>query len=196
MAGKETDMTPVDVDVQRKFHSMCRWNKPRDEVQAFVDAHPGCQNSQDSGNGNYPIHIATQNGHVDLVKHLIEMPVDVNLQNGTGTTALHMAKAYDYFWCARLLLNSGADPAIKNNDGHQAQHGIEGEQTSDYIDYVPALTSAHSVGELEEALNGLLNQETVDKSALVMGGMQKKRNDKTNWTPEIDALFKHVCKSK
>ena len=196
-AGNEPDMTPVDAEVQKKFHSMCRWNKPREEIQAFVDANPGCQNSQDPGNGNYPLHIASQNGHRDLVKQLIEIGVNVNAQNGTGTTALHMAKAYDYFWSARLILASGADPTLKNNDGHAAQDGIEGDKDgAGPTNFIPALTSAHSLEELNEALDGLLKQETVDKGELVMGGMQKKKSDKNLWTPEIDAKFKEVCKAK
>ena len=92
-SGNAPDMTPVDAEVQKKFHSMCRWNKPAEEIQAFVDANPGCQNSQDPGNGNYPLHIAAQNGHRDLVKQLLEIGVNVNAQNGTGTTAYHMSKA-------------------------------------------------------------------------------------------------------
>jgi hypothetical protein len=195
--GAAPDMTPVDAEVQKKFHSMCRWNKPAEEVQAFVDANPGCQNSQDPGNGNYPLHIASQNGHRDLVRQLIEIGVNVDAQNGTGTTALHMSKAYDYFWSARLILAGGADPLLKNNDGHTAQDGIEGDKDgAGPTNYIPAMTSAHSIEELQEALDGLLGQETVDKGELVMGGMQKKKSDKALWTAEIDAKFKEVCKSK
>ena len=198
MAGGNTpDMTPVDGEVQKKFHSMCRWNKPAEEIQAFVDANPGCQNSQDPGNGNFPLHIAAQNGHRDLVRQLIEIGVNINAQNGTGATALHMAKAYDYFWSARLILEGGADPELKNNDGHAAQDGIEGDKNGAApTNYIPALTSAHSIEELNEALEGLLAQENVDKGELVMGGMQKKRSDKALWTPEVDAKFKEVCKVK
>ena len=102
-----------------------------------------------------------------------------------------MAKAYDYFWCARLIVAGGADCDIKNQDGFAAKDGIEGDKTE--LDYIPALTSAHTKEEIEEALEGLMNQEKIDKSALVMGGMQKKRSAKPLWTPEVDALFKTVC---
>ena len=195
MVSKSPDFNvPVSAAAQKKFHSMCRWAKPRDEIQAFVDENPGCENSVDAGNGNFPLHIATQNGHRDIVVHLLELGVDVNAQNGTGQTALHMAKAYDYFWCGKVLVGAGANVALKNNDGHAAQNGIEGDMVDG--NFIPALTSAHSVAELEEALNGLLAQESVDKGALVMGGMQKKRSAKDIWAPEIDALFKRVCKEK
>jgi len=103
-----------------------------------------------------------------------------------------MAKAYDYFWCARLIVAAGADLEIKNQDGFAAKDGIEGDKGS--VDFIPALTSAHTIEELTEALDGLLTQGEVDKSALVMGGMQKKKSDKAIWTTEIDKKFKLVCK--
>ena len=191
--GPEPDVTPVDLEVQKKFHSMSRWNKPwAEEMAPFIAQNPGCQNSVDAVNGNLPLHIAAQNGHVDLVGNLLKIGVSMDAPNGTGTTALHMAKAYDYFWCARLIVAAGADLEIKNQDGFAAKDGIEGDKGS--VDFIPALTSAHTIEELTEALDGLLTQGEVDKSALVMGGMQKKRSDKTIWTPEIDAKFKAVCK--
>ena len=43
-------------------------------------------------NGNRPLHIASQNGHYAIVKQLIDLGVDLNAQNNSGNTALHMAK--------------------------------------------------------------------------------------------------------
>lgn len=96
--GPPPDTTPVDIEVQKKFHSMCRWNKPAEEIAAFISENPGCQNSVDAANGNYPLHIASQNGHVDLVKQLLSIGVIVDAQNGTGTTALHVS-----FYCWKTL---------------------------------------------------------------------------------------------
>jgi hypothetical protein len=90
--GPEPDCTPVDIEVQKKFHSMCRWNKSWDEEMApFIAQNPGCQNSVDEVNGNLPLHIASQNGHVDLVGNLLKIGVKLNAPNGTGTTALHVS---------------------------------------------------------------------------------------------------------
>jgi len=191
-AGPEPDVTPVDLEVQKKFHSMSRWNKPADEVAAFVSENPGCQNSVDAANGNYPLHIAAQNGHVELVGQLLKIGVLFDAPNGTGTTALHMAKAYDYFWCARLILAAGANPDLLNEAGFKAVDGIDGDKVG--LDWIPALTSAHTADELDEALTGLMTQENVDKSALVMGGMQKKKSAKDIWTPEVQERFKEICK--
>ena len=103
-----------------------------------------------------------------------------------------MAQAYDFFWCARLLVAAGADGTLKNQNGCAASDGVEGNKRT--LDYIPALTSAHSKEEIEEAMQGLLAQTIIDKSALVMGGMQKKRSHPTLWTGSIDATFKEICK--
>ena len=55
--GPEPDVTPVDIEVQKKFHSMCRWNKPAEEVAAFVSENPGCQNRFVKYFFSYPTHI-------------------------------------------------------------------------------------------------------------------------------------------
>ena len=49
----------------------------------------------DAGNGNSCLHIASQNGHFELVKLLVSRGADVNCANGGGQTALHMAVSYD-----------------------------------------------------------------------------------------------------
>jgi hypothetical protein len=103
-----------------------------------------------------------------------------------------MAKAYDYFWTGRVLVAAGANESLKNHDGHAACDGIDGDTGG--VNFIAALTSAHTTVQLMEALDGILTQSDVDKSELVMGGMQKKRSAKALWTPEIDAKFKTLCK--
>ena len=93
---KAADTTPVEVDVQKKFHSMCRWDKPSEEIAAFVAENPGSENSTDTANGNKPLHIAAQNGHVNLVRQLLGIGVLVDAPNGTGTTALHVRPCVFY----------------------------------------------------------------------------------------------------
>ena len=106
-----------------------------------------------------------------------------------------MAMAYDYFWTARFLVASGANQCIVNDENHEASHGIDGEMIG--VNWIAALTSAHTKEELKEALNGLESDKeiVVDKVALVMGGMSKKKSDKDLWTTEIDTKFKQICKA-
>ena len=57
-------------DVQ-KFHSKIRWNKPLSELEEGL-ADESLVNSKDAKNGNFPIHIAAQNGHRQLVEVLVK----------------------------------------------------------------------------------------------------------------------------
>ena len=104
-----------------------------------------------------------------------------------------MARQYGYFWLSDFLIKSGADVEVTNNDGHAANTGIEGDQSSN--DFVAALTDAHDMDELNASLDGLSSASGVDKAALVMAGMQKKKSAKALWTADIQARFQEIVKS-
>ena len=120
---------------------------------------------------------------------------DLNAQNGTGQTALHMAREYDYFWIARKLIESGASIDIKNNAGFDANCGIEGDAKAD--DWVAALSSAHNKEELAEALSGLEGSSDLDKAKVAMVGMQVKKRLKASevWTDDFDFQFKTIMQN-
>ena len=105
-AGGDRFTATVTDRSRNKFHSMVRWKKSVATIQEYVDTYPGIQDSKDPVNGNRPLHIASQNGHYAIVKQLIDLGVDLNAQNNSGNTALHMARAYDYFWVSRYLVKS------------------------------------------------------------------------------------------
>ena len=185
-------LAPHDITDLNSLHSLIRWNKYPEKITAFLENKPDTIHFSDPRNGNLAIHIASQNGHIDLVKQLIAGGASLDAKNRKGNTALHMATAYDYFWTARVLVDAGATKSLQNDDGHRAGDGVDGKHGE--INWIAALTSAHTLEELTEALDGLLTQVEIDKAALVMGGMQKKKSDKAIWTTEIDKKFKLVCK--
>ena len=113
---------------------------------------------------------------------------DPNTQNKMGNTALHMAREYDYFWTARLLIANKADLAVENGEGHPANKGIEGEISE--TDGMPALASARTVAQVDEALTMLEAQRGLDKAALVMNGMGVKMEQAALWTDTVDRRFK------
>ena len=172
---------------------MIRWGKKTEEVEPYLASNPEGKDCKDPGNGNCPIHIAAQNGHIDLVRYLVcEKKCNVNSQNGTGQTALHMARAYDYYWCAKVLVENGADCSLTNQDGNEANKGIEGDKSPD--DWLPAMASAHNAEELHMAMAGLKEQDpsTINKGDLAFAGNQKKKSDKELWTEDVQKDFKFL----
>mmetsp|Transcript_26927 Transcript_26927/g.86529 ORF Transcript_26927/g.86529 Transcript_26927/m.86529 type:complete len:208 (+) Transcript_26927:113-736(+) len=116
-----------DAEMGKKLHSAIRWDKPLDEIKALMPSAEAA-NFEDDRNGNCPLHIASQNGHLHIVKIVIAAGGDVNKQNKGGQTPMHMAVAYDYDEVTAFLSKSGADPMIKNEAGFAAQNGIDGDR--------------------------------------------------------------------
>ena len=70
-----------------------------------------------NSNGRTPLNVASSNGHVEVVKMLLEKGADVRVANNNGWTPLNSALRNGYVKVARLLLEQGADvnrPDISN----------------------------------------------------------------------------------
>lgn len=63
---------------------------------------------------------ASGNGHLEIVKLLIEDGANVNLQNGFDSTALHAAASRGYDEIVLLLLEKGANVSLKDATGENA----------------------------------------------------------------------------
>jgi len=59
---------------------------------------------------------AVKNGNIEQVNVLITNGVNINAQDDRGWTSLHRALCHDYFDIAKILIESGADLDIKDND--------------------------------------------------------------------------------
>lgn len=150
-------------------------------------------NCADEQNGNRPIHIAAQNGHLGILELLVKLKVEINAKNGKGNTGVHMAVGYDYFECAKILMENGADAVgIKNDAGFSANRGLEGDKTYG----IAALMSATSPEEVmigfslcEEQLEDL----TSAKASFVSAGLKAKATiGKANWTPAMQEKLKSI----
>eukprot|EP00039_Didymoeca_costata_P008387 m.111388 g.111388 ORF g.111388 m.111388 type:complete len:192 (+) comp14061_c0_seq1:232-807(+) len=67
-----------------------------------------------------PLHKASELGDPLIISHLLAHHADVNQKDRSGCTALHIcliSKCGDYINSLRLLLSSGADSMILNNQG-------------------------------------------------------------------------------
>ncbi|XP_051994235.1 caskin-1-like isoform X2 [Xyrauchen texanus] len=64
-------------------------------------------------NGISPLHLAAKNGHIEIIKFLIQAGIDINRQTKSGT-ALHEAALCGKTEAVRLLLDSGISAGVRN----------------------------------------------------------------------------------
>jgi len=180
----------LDPAIVGKFHSALRWQKSPAELETIV-REAGLTMSEivgakDAKTGNQSLHIAAQNGHQELVELLVKQKADVNCQNLKGQTPLHMSVKYDMFFVSKFFLDNGADPTRKNQEGHQAILGLDGDKcgADAWNAPVTVLKSAKDdAAELSIAFEALEKADaaSMDKAALAQAGMAKKKECTQNW---------------
>ncbi|NWU38412.1 ANKR7 protein, partial [Hylia prasina] len=69
-----------------------------------------------------PLHLASANGHGDVVKHLAGKNCHLNLADDTKRTPLMKAVQCQQEECVTILLEHGADPNLADADGNTALH--------------------------------------------------------------------------
>ncbi|CAK8691627.1 unnamed protein product [Clavelina lepadiformis] len=68
------------------------------------------------------LHWACDRGHIEIVRHLIELGHDVNCQDYDKSTPLHYASSCDHPDIIRLLLLNNADASLADEDGEMPIH--------------------------------------------------------------------------
>jgi ankyrin repeat protein len=94
--------------ISRKFH-IERSLSPR-------SANESSQKTLDKNN----LLLAAKDGHIDIVKLLIDKGADVNAKSSNGWTALMLASETGYIDIAKLLIDKGADVNAKSSNGWTA----------------------------------------------------------------------------
>jgi hypothetical protein len=73
--------------------------------------------------GNTPLHLAANNGHTDIVHHLVTAKAEtLHRVNQRGDTALHLAAKNGHTSVVRLLLKHGAQVNEQNSRGETPLH--------------------------------------------------------------------------
>jgi ankyrin repeat protein len=170
-----------------------RWDKPVELLDKYYTRDPAAVSMQDDKNGNFPIHIAAQNGFDTHVQLLLDHGADINAVNGKGNTALHMAWSYDYVSTAELLTDKGANVHQANDAGFEARTGIEGDKCGPIVYLLTAKTTENIMSALKRVEDAV---ELVEKGNFVSKCMAfKKKLAKDGleiWTAECDARMKEV----
>uniref|UniRef100_A0A060T6M4 ARAD1C15092p n=1 Tax=Blastobotrys adeninivorans TaxID=409370 RepID=A0A060T6M4_BLAAD len=94
------------------------------------------------------LHMASANGHVEVVEYLLSINNDkkiVNAQNESGNTALHWASYNGHLEVVKKLCDAGADPFIHNEGGHDVFY--DAEEHEEVIDF---LLSKYSIEPEED----------------------------------------------
>lgn len=98
----------------------------------------------DSESGNSALHMASANGHEELVTYLVDLlhgyadeKKYIDLQNENGNTALHWAALNGHLEIVKVLCEQGqADPFVKNNSKHDAFYEADNNEKESVIDYL------------------------------------------------------------
>lgn len=78
------------------------------------------RNADVNKSGWTPLHYAATGGHIDVLQLLLDHHAYVDSESPNGSTPLMMAAMYGTLGAVRILLEAGADPAIKNELGLSA----------------------------------------------------------------------------
>jgi ankyrin repeat protein len=89
-----------------------------------------------------PLHYAATNGHVEIIKLLLENYAFIDAPSPNETTPLMMAAMYGSTQSVELLLGEGADPLLKNQQGMTALDFARRGQRPDALEILGAVTRA------------------------------------------------------
>lgn len=120
---EEEDYEDADQSPQERFLTRCRfvnepaalriWNEFKDKIDP-------CKPDE---YGTTPLHAIAANGLVELLSIIVKIPgINLNVKTGSGNTPLHYAALNGNNKIIKILLDAGADPKVKNDQGQTAYY--------------------------------------------------------------------------
>jgi ankyrin repeat protein len=91
-------------------------------VELLINEHSQNVNSQDFTGSATPLHLASNGGHMNIARRLLECGADVKAQNEDKETPLHMASKRGQLEVARVLIEHDADVSAQDKDGRTPIH--------------------------------------------------------------------------
>lgn len=89
-----------------------------------------------------PLHYAATHGHLDVINLLLENHAYIDAGSPNGTTPLMMAAHYGTPTAVKLLLEAGADPLLKNDQGLSAIDFAQRANRADATEIIAAFVRA------------------------------------------------------
>ena len=86
-----------------------------------------------------PLHYAASNGHLPVIRLLLENHAYIDAESPNGSTPLMMASMYGSPAAVKLLLDEGADPLLKNQQGMTA---LQFAERANRLDAAELITKA------------------------------------------------------
>ena len=120
----------------------------KQELEAGVDVDALNGRAKNGDGGNTALWFAAQGpypGGLEIARILVAAGADVNRKCEHGRTALHMAAAWGHLDIVRHLVESGANPEIRNDEGQtpkvmaESSQRVPEESLSAVIDFLSNL---------------------------------------------------------
>jgi uncharacterized protein len=89
-----------------------------------------------------PLHYAATNSHIPVIQLLLDHHAYIDAASPNGSTPLMMAAMYGNASAVKLLLESGADPSLKNDLGLTAIDFAQRVKKTDSVDIIAAFVRA------------------------------------------------------
>ncbi len=89
-----------------------------------------------------PLHYAASSGHLETMVFLLENSAYIDAESPNGTTPLMMAAMYGSTAAVKLLIDEGADPTIKNQQGLSALDFATNGSRPDAVEILSSLVTA------------------------------------------------------
>jgi len=134
IASPKTDVDAVN-DKDESPLMLAAIKGQQDEVNALLERDAAVNKT-----GWTPLHYATSSSQLSIMKQLLEKFAFIDAQSPNGTTPLMMAAMYGSDGAVKLLIDEGADPLMKNEQGMTAAEFAKRANRSDAMAMIAAYT--------------------------------------------------------